>query len=71
MTPTERERWFKHYTPEQFAAWVDEQTRQGIPAKCEDPATLARIAQMMIDELRRPTPASRPDDLDDDQAEAA
>jgi len=67
MSPDERAHWFRFYTPEQFAAWFDEQVRLGVfPAKCEDPATLAMIAQMVVDTL------SRPGDLDvDEPAEAA
>jgi hypothetical protein len=67
MTPEERARWFKHTSPERFAAWFDDQVRRGLfPAKCEDPATLALVAQMVV-AARRPARADQPDDL----AEAA
>jgi hypothetical protein len=58
---------FKYITPEQFQAWVAQQTRLGIPERCEDPVTLAMVAQMVVDTLRGPARASQANDL----AEAA
>jgi hypothetical protein len=47
MSETERARHFRHYTPEQFRWWIAERVARGIPDKCEDVSTLARVGLLV------------------------
>jgi hypothetical protein len=46
ITSEERARWFRYTTPEQLIA--------DVTAACEDPVTLAMVAQMVVDTLKGP-----------------
>ena len=60
------------WTPEELDAWLAKSRgSQGLPFFLEDPAIIAKLIALLTARGWPPPWASRPDDLDDDQAEAA